>query len=683
MSLLRRKRKYQKKKKIDWGIEPETIRLIVSIALIVLVLIFLLSLFGAGGVLGGYLAYAARALFGYLSYLFLLVILFLAIILLMPQKFQVKGVSILGLFFLTIFLAAFFHLFVNKEMAFEIAKQGRGGGLLGFLFSSLFSRLLSFWGAFLFILGILLISFVMAFQPLLPRFWERFRLWLSREKASSSANQPNVPVLTMTHQRTPETIGERLTPSTEGYHLPPYDLLEPTTSNAVPGDVNRNISIIAKTLSHFGISVTMGEVSYGPTVTQYTLKPAEGVKLSQITARSNDLALALAAHPIRIEAPIPGKALVGIEVPNQKRATVALREILLDKAWREHNCKLPIVLGRDVAGAPVIVNLEKMPHLLVAGATGSGKTIFLNCLILSLLFAKTPEELKFILIDPKRVEFNAYNNLPHLLAPVVFDLDKTISTLKWTVAEMEHRYKIFQEVNKRDIEVYNQSQKEKMPYIVLIIDELADLMALAASEIEAQIVRIAQMARATGIHLVLATQRPSVDVITGLIKANITARIAFTVPSQVDSRTILDVTGAEKLLGSGDMLYQGSDIAKPRRIQGVWVKEKEVKRVTEFIKSQVPEVRYDEQITAYKPEPKLGREGPDDELYQQAKEIVLDAQFASATLLQRKLRIGYPRAARLLEFLEQEGVIGPQSGSKPRAVLAKKEQEEKGGDDGY
>jgi len=674
--LFRRKRKYQRRKKIEWEVDPETAKEIIAIVLIIAGFLFLFSLFGiAGSFVGNYLVYFIKFLFGFLAYPLALASVFLGITIFMPQKISLKPGSIIGLILFALFLPAFIHLFIDKDVALESAKLGQGGGIVGFAISFLFRALFGPWIPFLIICGLCLISLMLIFSLRLAPALERLKGRLFKQKEVPVEIRSGVPVLTMTQKRQIE--GEKESqPVSGGYHLPSYDLLEAPSGGATSGDVNKNLAIIAKTLANFGITVTMFDVSIGPTVTQYTLKPAEGVKLSQITARTNDLALALAAHPIRIEAPIPGKALVGIEVPNQKRAIVSLKELFLSREWREHDCKLPVALGRDVAGVPVVVNLEKMPHLLVAGSTGSGKTIFLNALIINLLFAKTPSELKFILIDPKRVEFTYYNNLPHLLAPVVADPDKIISTLKWTVAEMERRYKIFQEVRKRDIDVYNQGQEEKMPYIVVIIDELADLMALAASEVEAQIVRIAQMARATGIHLVLATQRPSVDVITGLIKANVSARIAFAVASQVDSRTILDTGGAERLLGDGDMLYQGSDIAKPRRIQGALVREKEIKRVTEFIRSQVPEISYNQEVIEYKPETSRLTEMPSDKLYEQAKEVVLNARTASASLLQRRLGIGYTRAARLLDFLEQEGVIGPAEGSKPREVLIEKKEEE-------
>lgn len=540
--------------------------------------------------------------------------------------------------------------------------------MVGFSLSFVFSSFLGFWASFLILLLLSLLSLLLIFQTSWRKLPLIFGFLFKRpKKVPVEIHKPGVPVLVMKKEA-------REIPKEEGaYQFPPLELLEEAFTAPTSGDINKNVSIIAKTLANFGISVTMSDVNIGPTVTQYTLKPAEGVKLANITARANDLALALASHPIRIEAPIPGKALVGIEVPNQKRAIVSLKEMLLSPEWRNHHCKLPIALGRDVAGTPVVVNLEKMPHLLISGATGTGKTIAINSIIMSLLYSKTPKEVKFLLIDPKRVEFSHYNGLPHLIAPVIVDLDKTVSTLKWVVSEMERRYKILQETHKRDIDVYNQETKEQMPYLIVIIDELADLMALAASEVEGQIVRIAQMARATGIHLVLATQRPSVDVITGLIKANITSRIAFAVASQVDSRTILDMAGAEKLLGLGDMLYQASDVAKPRRVQGVMIKEEEVKKVTEFIKEGNPPPAYPEEVIEFKPEKEEIGAIPPDEFYEKALEVVISAQRASASLLQRRLRIGYARAARLLDLLEQKGVIGPAEGSRPREVLIKKE----------
>lgn len=469
------------------------------------------------------------------------------------------------------------------------------------------------------------------------------------------------------------------------YVLPPLDLLTKNESQPTPGNIKENSMIIKKTLENFGIPVEMAEVNVGPTVTQYAFKPAEGVKLSKITTLSSNLALALAAHPIRIEAPIPGKSLVGIEVPNKVRSIVSLRNLISHNSYQGSPAHLLLALGRDVSGAPVYTDVTEMPHLLVAGATGTGKTIFLNTLILSLLYKSTPENLRMIMVDPKRVEFQNYNDIPHLLCPVIYDAQKTINALQWLIKEMERRFEVFSEIPTRNIKSYNSNKSViasgmQLPYIVLVVDELADLMAAKGKELEAGIVRLAQMARATGIHLVLATQRPSVEVITGLIKANITSRISFQVASQVDSRTVLDTSGAEKLLGAGDMLFLSSKSSKIGRIQGPYISEKEVKKVADFVAEQGKEVQ--EQQTAlvdslketleHNPDAvKEGGEvffGDDDPLFEDVKKIVLETKKASASFLQRRLRIGYSRAARLIDMLEEQGLVGPADGAKPREV---------------
>lgn len=495
------------------------------------------------------------------------------------------------------------------------------------------------------------------------------------------------------------------------YQFPPTNLLEVDRGVPTTGDIRINSAIIKRTLQNFDIQVEMSEVNIGPTVTQYTLKPAEGVKLSKITGLSNDLALALSAHPLRIEAPIPGRPLVGIEVPNRIRTLARFRNLIEHPNFQNSTSNLTFVLGRDVAGNPLFADLARMPHLLVAGSTGTGKTICLNSIILSLLYKNSPETLRFILIDPKRVEFPVYNELPHLLAPVIFDAQKTVNVLKWLIGEMERRFEVFSSEKARDITNYNETMLrdglDVMPYIVLIVDELADLMAARGREVEAGIVRLAQMARAVGIHLVMATQRPSVEVITGLIKANITSRITFQVASQVDSRTVLDAAGAEKLLGLGDMLFISAEVVKPRRIQGTYISEKEVKKVVDFVKSKVKsmprteteflargqkskvepvltETTVDkEEITEFSPAGDLseslektleeGKEfdflaGEEDPLYEEAKKVIIEARKASASLLQRRLRIGYARAARLIDILEERGVVGPGEGAKPREV---------------
>ncbi len=465
--------------------------------------------------------------------------------------------------------------------------------------------------------------------------------------------------------------------------LPPIEILHSDKDQPRAGDINANVAIIKRTLANFSIDVEMGEVSIGPTVTQFTLRPAMGVKLSKITVLNSDLALALAAHPIRIEAPIPGKALVGIEVPNKKSALVGLRDLIDADEFHKSSNFLPIAVGRDVAGFPVYASLEKMPHLLVAGATGTGKSVAINSVLLSLLYRHSPDILKLILIDPKRVELTLYNNISHLITPVIVDAKKTVNALRWAVREMEKRYERLSERGSRDIASFNAKQaaakKELMPYIVVVIDELADLMAAHGRDVEAAIVRLAQMARAVGIHLIVSTQRPSTDVITGLIKANITTRIAFQVASQVDSRTILDMAGAEKLLGNGDMLYQAGDTSKPRRIQGAFVSEKEVKDVVRFIRQQAEQLeegageKEDElklQLDEAVGEATLAAaEDVGDELFEDAKEVIAQAGKASASLLQRRLRVGYARAARLLDLLEERGIIGPGEGAKPREVF--------------
>ncbi|MBI3232296.1 MAG: DNA translocase FtsK, partial [Candidatus Doudnabacteria bacterium] len=416
----------------------------------------------------------------------------------------------------------------------------------------------------------------------------------------------------------------------------------------------------------------LAEICLG--VTQYTLRPAAGIRLSQIGALQDNLALALAAHSIRMELPIPGKALVGIEVPNKSTAIVRIRDCLQTPQFVDYKSKLALALGRDVAGNPQVADLAKMPHLLIAGATGTGKSVAINSLFISLLYRNTPQDVKFIVIDPKRVELNLYNGIPHLLTPVIIDHEKAVNALKWSVAEMDRRYRLLSEIGKRNIVEYNEMSGLAMPYIVILVDELADLMAVAQADVEAAIVRLAQMARAVGIHLVVATQRPSVDIITGLIKANITSRVAFAVASQVDSRTILDTSGAEKLLGNGDMLYINAEFNKPRRIQGAFIGEKEVRKVVDFFKVQAGAPIYNEEILE-KPKKNIGIPGfegsdgeDDDPLLEEAAEEVRRAGKASASLLQRRLRVGYARAARLLDILEAKGIIGPGEGAKPREV---------------
>ena len=461
---------------------------------------------------------------------------------------------------------------------------------------------------------------------------------------------------------------------------PPISLLaDVSQKEADRGDVNYNASTIERTLDSFGIKARVAEINRGPAVTQYALQITEGTKLSKITSLSNDLALALAATTgqVRLEAPIPGRSLVGIEIPNKRAAIVTEKNLLSSPVFTSNNDPLLVPLGLDVSGQPVAASIAKMPHALIAGATGSGKSVMLNAWISSFLFRTRPEELRMILVDPKRVELSIYNSIPHLLTEVIVDAEKIISALKWTVGEMQERYKQFAKVGARNIDGYNLIKGvEKKPYIIFVIDELADLMIFAPGESEELITRIAQMARATGIHLILATQRPSVDVITGLMKANIPTRIAFNVSSMIDSRVIIDMPGAEKLLGRGDMLFLPPDKAKPVRIQGPFITEGEVNNLVSFLKSQTPVVHYTQEVTEQAVSVKTAgggsyavNGGENDMYFNQAIEIIMQQDKASASLLQRRLSIGYARAARLLDQLEKAGYVGPAEGSKPRSVI--------------
>lgn len=481
------------------------------------------------------------------------------------------------------------------------------------------------------------------------------------------------------------TVLSNIPSSTQVWESPPLSLLSSSLGQkADRGDLNKNAHIIEKTLESFGVSAKVVEVNLGPAVTQYCLEITLGTKLSKITSLSNDLALALAARTgqIRIEAPIPGRSLVGIETPNRSLEYVTLKHMLSSYLMEKNNDKLLVALGLDVSGKPNIANISKMPHVLIAGTTGSGKSVLINAWITSLLYRNSPQEVRLILVDPKRVELTIYNGIPHLLTPVIVEPDKILSALKWSLHEMDRRYKLFAEVGVRNIDSYNEfSGFQVLPYIVILIDELADLMAYAPVEVEESICRLAQMARATGIHLVVATQRPSVDVITGLIKANIPSRIAFSVSSMIDSRVIIDMPGAEKLLGKGDMLYIPPDQAKPTRIQGTYVSESEVKKIVEFFRSQNQPVEYTSEVTSMpisakksSAAPNMTLDGKDDK-FDEAVQVVCQYDRASASLLQRRLSIGYARAARILDQLESEGVVGAGEGSKPREVLLKNPEE--------
>lgn len=486
-------------------------------------------------------------------------------------------------------------------------------------------------------------------------------------------------LVTQPTSQTNETSSTSQTSARPPYEFPPLSLLkdQPERDTAHRGNIEDNAKLIEKTLSDFGIEATVAEVNLGPSVTQYAVDLAEGVRASKITNLQSDIALSLASPTgsVRIEAPIPGKRLIGIEVPNQSPTLVTLKSILASPRMREVDSKLALSLGQDVAGQPVVADLSRWPHLLIAGATGSGKSVLIHSFLTSILFRARPEEVNFILVDPKRVELTQYDGIPHLRTPVIVEAEKTVSAFKWAVVEMEKRYKLFQQLGARNIENFNQkTDTEHLPYIIIIVDELADLMAFAANEMEMLITRIAQMARATGIHMVLSTQRPSVDVITGLIKANIPARIALNVSSGTDSRVILDGVGAEKLLGKGDMLYLPPDRGRPQRIQGVMVSDDELRGVIGHLRrfgesySQQKEAQLSARAAQVAGEVAADFEEPGDEKFDEAVRVIVNHDKASASLLQRRLSVGYARAARLLDELEERGMVSEKEGSKPRDV---------------
>ena len=686
----------------EFAVSKEAGREITAICLLVVAVFFLLSLFNVAGSLGEAAARGLRYLFGLVAFLVPILLGLGAFEFFRPLKRKDDPMRATGVIGGVLFLLAFpalLHIFWGSAPA-EAVSAGTGGGLVGYWISGGLARATGGAVAFIITLAITLIGIILIFDLSLlqllglgqgsseepteggvrinqpgkaPVFESIRRIGLGRRNQAGvrTLNAGAAPVAQPPMSPAPTTAG--------GFQLPQTDLLEVSDTVAESGDIAKNVEKIQKTLQDFSLAVTMGEVNVGPTVTQYTCKPSQGVKLNQITARANDLALSLAAKSIRIEAPIPGKAAVGIEVPNKVRAKVTVREILESPEFAKNKGSLlSLALGRDVAGSPIVTDIENMPHLLVAGATGSGKSVCINTMIMSLLFQNAPDTLRLIMVDPKRVELTMYNHIPHLLTPVITEADKTISALKWAVSEMDRRYRLFSDTGRRNIQAYNEAVPEgqqKIPYLVLIIDELADLMSVAARDVEGAIVRLAQMARATGIHLIVATQRPSVDVITGLIKANIPTRIAFATASQADSRTILDLSGAEKLLGNGDMLYLSNEFGKPKRIQGSFASDHDINSVIAHVKSQGMAQYNDAIVTSSAGAGAGGMIGGggsdgDDELYNDAVQVVTEAGKASASLLQRRLRIGYARAARLLDILEDNGVIGPADGARPREVYA-------------
>lgn len=703
------------------SMNPEVKRSIWVVLLLALGVIGFLSIFDLAGGIGPSIGRGMDLLAGWGNWLIPSLLILAGWQLHNKEKYQIGGLNYVGMFVFLWATQGLFQLCISLDQWDMALESGIGGGYIGWSLAAIVIKLVGFWPGLVIVLALFVIGLMLMFNANLSTLFRK-GTWPARLLAQPFAfffnREPKVKesALAKEYDQKQEAEAEpeadiddsfslsALKDKREQGKLPkadktavkeemgwkptnikidlPLELLNSRTTKPTSGDIKGNLAIIKSTLEKFNIPVEMGEVSVGPTVTQYTLKPEEGIKLSRITTLNNDLSMALAAHPVRIEAPIPGKSLVGIEVPNHSVAIVPLREVLEAEDFKRRSNNLMIALGKDVAGKVWLDTIAKMPHLLVAGATGSGKSVMLNTLIVSLLYQNNPDDLKFIMVDPKRVELTVYNGLPHLLTPVITEVSKTINALKWCLNEMDRRFETLSKVGKRDIEGYNQSAKEKMPYIIFIIDELADLMVVAAKDMETGIVRLAQMARAVGIHLVLATQRPSVNVITGTIKANMPARIAFSVASGIDSRTILDSLGAEKLLGRGDMLFSSVALSKPKRIQGALITDQEIKRIVSYIKEKsglpnyLPEIVERQKVKGMAGVGIDGGSDDDDELLGEAKELIINSGKASASFLQRRLSVGYARAARLLDLLEEAGVIGPSNGAKAREIMVTKEQYE-------
>ncbi len=694
-------------------LSPQTKQAIGAVLLLFMAILLLLALFGMAGMVGRWIKSALSFLFGGGAYLAPLACLFYVYAFLNPKdNEEVSTSKVIG-------IALFFFSILGFLGLYEPGLGGIGGSVLAFPLSYLMGglaagmvlTLVTLIGIFLTFNTSLNLSRIFAKREAVPLTDDIAQIELPEEEPHDEAGGP------AGDEVEPEAssakkglkVTERLGLSKgstdfavsgfEGpYSPPPLSLLNKGRGKAKTGDIKANANIIKQTLRNFGIEVEMDQVEVGPTVTRYALKPAQGVKIARIVGLQRELELNLASGTVRIEAPIPGKSLVGIEVPNLEKASIGLASLLASPEFTDSANPLMVALGKDITGKAHFANIARMPHGLIAGTTGSGKSVMIHNLIISLLYRNSPEQLRFIMVDPKRVELTLYNGIPHLMTPVIIEAKKALLALKWTVKEMERRYDILQHEKVQNIASYHKNiyrpakdrydalrdadqdtstLPESLPYIVVVMDELADLMHAYPRELEAAIVRLAQMSRAVGIHLLLATQRPSVNVITGTIKANIPTRLAMQVASQIDSRTILDQVGAEKLLGQGDMLFLSGELSKPTRLQSAFISEEELKRVVEFLKQQTDLQELDSIDLDSK------HDGPgedsiygssleadeDDALFGEAKQIVIEAGKASTSFLQRRLRIGYSRAARLIDILEDRGVIGPADGAKPRAVL--------------
>jgi S-DNA-T family DNA segregation ATPase FtsK/SpoIIIE len=670
------------------------------------------------GIFGAYLGGIIVSLFGRpTSFILPLLILLLGIKFFRQQRPYLSIPRILGIFILLVSIGSLIGMFNLKNEYVRFYLAGVLGAIVSNFVTAYFSRL----GGFIIFITLIILSLALVTEILLSSLFINIRdkiksffgsvfsglkkakvtrvrikpviadkaplngkkeesllpsikpkIALPDDLNSSLTSKPKIQIKTKppefkeTKLRIPEVkIGD--------YHLPSLDLRDsppPLEARQIKEDLEANARILEDTLQDFDISAKVTDIERGPVITRYELEPAPGVKLNRIVALSDDIALAMKAQSVRIIAPIPGKGRVGVEVPNMQSSFVYLKEVLASKEFQEAKSILTLALGKDISGQSVVADLDDMPHLLIAGTTGSGKTVCVNSLISSLLFRVSPNDLKFLMVDPKMVELMPFNGLPHLLCPVVTDAKKAHVALNWVVNEMEERYQLLAKVGARNIEAYNAKQ-EKIPYIIVVIDEFADLMSVASDQIENAVTRLAQLSRAVGIHLMLATQRPSVDVITGVIKANLPARISFKVASKVDSRTVLDMNGADKLLGKGDMLFMRPGESKLIRIQCTLVSDKEIEKVVDFIKAQAEPV-YDEEILKYQQKGSKSL-GEKDEIYEEAVRIIMESNQASVSILQRRLRLGYTRAARIIDTMEQEGLVGPFEGSKPRKILVDRE----------
>ncbi len=703
----------KKKKKGKIELDKE----IIGIVLILLGILSIFSLFSdKTGIVGEFLKNIYLQLMGFGGFIFPLILIAIGIFF-MANKLDIDE-DRKAFYSIVIFLCVLTIIDISKmgnmtfvkriQLAFQYGESGLGGGILGAFLGYIFFKLFGSIGSyiilsFVIVINIMLISEIKISKIKIAKLFShrnRRPTYNSVEPKTIEEDEKKEGIKILDYTKNEEEKEDKKNnmenikyenkdkaadnlkifnshqKNKTSYKFPPMEFLKSSDLNTDYSDKKEifgNARKIEETMRSFGIDAHVTQISKGPTITLYELQPSPGVKVSKIVNLSDDIALNLASSDIRIEAPIPGKAAVGIEVPNRKKSNVYLKEILQSEEYNNISSKIPFALGKDISGKPIVANIEKMPHLLIAGATGSGKSVCINTIIMSILYKATPDEVKLLLIDPKVVELSIYNKIPHLLTPVVTDAKKAKFALNWAVEEMTRRYKIFAKNNVRDIYSYNakvekEEPENKLCQIVIIIDELADLMMVAAREIEDYICRLAQMARAAGMYLIIATQRPSVDVITGTIKANIPSRISFAVTSSIDSRTILDMGGGEKLLGKGDMLFFPSGYSKPVRIQGAFISEEEVEKVVQFLKEE-NEIEYDESIAEEIDNPHEETPGIDDDLLPDAIDLVINEGQASISFLQRKLKIGYSRAGRLIDEMERRGIVGKSEGSKPRKVL--------------